>query len=236
MLSVAESLAQISLNPELSVRLAQLLPLELRGQLSVADDLSAPQHQVIHIHLRRLWCAMSAMVPRWVVDMIATPGAQQAHSVDGMLLYADLAGFTALTARLQRQGRGGNERMTEAINRFFTATVPIALDQGGDLLAFGGDALLVAFVEGEHAAAAAGAAWGMQQAVAALAGRPEGGDRWRSGPSHLLVPGPRGSGEGGTPPPPCPRCTATTLRSAQGIGGQRASGPTAAAGTSPSAC
>jgi len=46
--------------------------------------------------------------------------------------------------------------------------VPIALARNGDLLSFGGDAILVAFDGPHHASAAAVAAWEMQQAMKSL--------------------------------------------------------------------
>ncbi len=72
------------------------------------------------------------------------PG-QLSRVVDGTLVFADVSGFTALTERLSRRGRIGAEEIVETLNRVFGPMLRIANTRGGELLKFGGDALLFLF-------------------------------------------------------------------------------------------
>ena len=77
------------------------------------------------------------------------PG-QLSRVVDGTLVFADVSGFTALTERLSRRGRIGAEEIVETLNRVFGPMLRIANTRGGELLKFGGDALLFLFRGEEH--------------------------------------------------------------------------------------
>jgi class 3 adenylate cyclase/predicted ATPase len=63
----------------------------------------------------------------------------------GTLVFADISGFTPLTERLARRGRVGAEALTDVLNDVFGALLAVASAHGGDLLKFGGDALLLLF-------------------------------------------------------------------------------------------
>jgi adenylate cyclase len=78
--------------------------------------------------------------------------------LDGSLLYADISGSTALAERLSALGREGIEIVTAALNEFFATMLQIIQRAGGDLLTFGGDALLVLFSGTDHALIATRAA------------------------------------------------------------------------------
>ncbi|HEX8135541.1 MAG TPA: adenylate/guanylate cyclase domain-containing protein, partial [Actinomycetes bacterium] len=56
---------------------------------------------------------------------------------------ADLAGFTAITERLARQGPGGAEALSGLLNGAFGPLLAHVAETGGDVLKFAGDALLV---------------------------------------------------------------------------------------------
>jgi len=76
---------------------------------------------------------------------------QKRHqSVDSSLVFADVSSFTPLTERLARRGREGSEQLTELLNDLFGPTLDAALDRGGDLLSFGGDALLIHVRSSDH--------------------------------------------------------------------------------------
>ena len=89
-------------------------------------------------------------------------------SIEATLLFADVSGYTALTERLAVLGRAGAEAVTAAVNRCFELLVACVIDEGGDVLRFGGDALLVAFEGGDRIARALSAAETMQRAIASL--------------------------------------------------------------------
>ena len=80
-----------------------------------------------------------------------TPGQR---SVEGSVLFCDVAGFTPLTEALQVLGREGAEELTRLLNGYFTCMVGIAEEEGGDVLRFGGDAMAVLFAGKSRAAAA----------------------------------------------------------------------------------
>jgi class 3 adenylate cyclase/tetratricopeptide (TPR) repeat protein len=81
-----------------------------------------------------------------------------AHWLDGTLLFVDVAGFTALSERLGRTGRAGAEELTELLDGAFARLLAAAYENGGSLLSFGGDALLLFFEGADHQRRAAHAA------------------------------------------------------------------------------
>ena len=68
-------------------------------------------------------------------------------------------------------GRAGAEEVTEVMNATFAALLSVAYDQGGGLLKFAGDALLLLYEGEEHARRAARAAFEMRKTLRAI-GRP----------------------------------------------------------------
>src|SRR5262249_24317532 len=65
--------------------------------------------------------------------------------IDGTLMSADLSGFTKLSERLARIGREGAEELTEVLNNCFDRMIAVVTRDGGDILKFGGDALLILY-------------------------------------------------------------------------------------------
>lgn len=105
-----------------------------------------------------------------------------AVSLDGTLLKIDLSGFTRLSERLARSQTTGAEELTAVLDDLWTSLIEHVLDRDGDVLQFGGDALVVWFHGAEHGPRAAAAAWHMQQAVRA---RPA--ERTPAGPVRLRM-------------------------------------------------
>ena len=114
---------------------------------------------------RELGRRVTPYVPRIVLRRLATAPGQPAAVLPGTLLFADVAGFTKLSERLARMGREGAEQIADTIGDSFAALLEVAYANGGGLLKFGGDALLL-FFEGEgHAERACRAAAGMRAAL-----------------------------------------------------------------------
>jgi class 3 adenylate cyclase len=90
------------------------------------------------------------------------------HWVDGTLLFVDVAGFTALSERLAKTGRAGAEELTDLLNGAFARLLAAAYENGGSLLSFGGDALLLFFEGADHHRRAAHAAGVMRRKPAEL--------------------------------------------------------------------
>ncbi|MFL6080151.1 MAG: adenylate/guanylate cyclase domain-containing protein [Ornithinibacter sp.] len=105
------------------------------------------------------------------------PGALH-RTVDGTLVFADVSGFTALTERLSHQGRIGAEEIVEALNRVFGPMLTIAAARGGELLKFGGDALLFLFRGEDHPQQACDAAVEMRASLRAAAAVPTSAGRF----------------------------------------------------------
>jgi class 3 adenylate cyclase/tetratricopeptide (TPR) repeat protein len=96
------------------------------------------------------------LVRRWSAD------EPQHRRVEGSLVSADISGFTALSERLAAHGREGAEELTVLLNQCFGGMIEIIDRYGGDVLKFGGDALLVLFDGSEHTARAAAACFEMR--------------------------------------------------------------------------
>src|SRR6266516_1657636 len=73
---------------------------------------------------------------------------------EGTAVLVDIAGVTKLSEQLARKGREGAEQITELIGRSFDAILLVAYENGGSLLKFGGDSLLLWFGRERHAARA----------------------------------------------------------------------------------
>jgi class 3 adenylate cyclase/predicted ATPase len=83
--------------------------------------------------------------------LVDDPGSR-GWTVDGTAAFVDVSGFTALSEQLARKGREGAEQITEVIGRVFESMLAVAYENGGSLLKFGGDALLLWFDGDGHAA------------------------------------------------------------------------------------
>ena len=104
-------------------------------------------------------------VPRLLLRWAAEEPATQFKEVDGSIVLVDLSGFTAMSERLARKGKLGAEEVTEVIERLFTQLLAVAYGNGGGLIKFGGDALLLLFTGAGHEAAAARSAHGMRASI-----------------------------------------------------------------------
>ncbi len=91
---------------------------------------------------------LAAFLPRTIWPLLATEPRHVRR--EGCVLFADLAGFTALTENLAKIGKEGAEELTRILNDFFAAMIRIAHEEGGDVLRFGGDAMTLFFPEGEE--------------------------------------------------------------------------------------
>jgi class 3 adenylate cyclase/tetratricopeptide (TPR) repeat protein len=112
--------------------------------------------------------ASMAYVPRLLPPWAAADPEPAHRVVDGSLVFFDITGFTPLTERLARKGREGAEELSNLLDTVFGRLLIGAEDDGGDLLKWGGDALLLLFDGSDHARRAARAALGLQRALAQM--------------------------------------------------------------------
>jgi class 3 adenylate cyclase/tetratricopeptide (TPR) repeat protein len=94
------------------------------------------------------------------------PADTRHRAVDGTLVSADLSGFTALSEKLAALGREGGEELTGLLNNRFSGMIEIVEQHGGDVLKFGGDALLILFEGDGHATRACDSTLAMRSLVA----------------------------------------------------------------------
>jgi class 3 adenylate cyclase/tetratricopeptide (TPR) repeat protein len=140
---------------------------------------------------------LTAYVPRLLPAWAAADQGPAHRVIDGSLLFFDITGFTPLTERLARRGREGAEELSNLLDTVFSQLLMDAEDEGGDLLKWGGDALLLLFDGADHGRRAARAGLRMHRALAQI-GRAKtsiGRVKLRasagveSGPVHLILAG-----------------------------------------------
>ncbi|HSD77214.1 MAG TPA: adenylate/guanylate cyclase domain-containing protein, partial [Solirubrobacteraceae bacterium] len=107
--------------------------------------------------------ALDPYVPRVLLRHLADEPHAPLRVVEGSAVMADISGFTKLSERLARLGREGAEELVETIDACFTSLLAVAYENGGSLLKFGGDALLLLFDGPDHAARACRSALGMRR-------------------------------------------------------------------------
>lgn len=119
-------------------------------------------------HLAQLLEATATYLPDEAVSAVwrdPAPGQIGGEFIHGSLLFADISGFTAMSEQLSQIGREGAEEITAIVNRYFGAMLGRLREHGGQLVKFGGDALLGFLPEPASATRAGQAARQMQVAM-----------------------------------------------------------------------
>lgn len=110
---------------------------------------------------------LEAYVPRLVLRQRADGPCH--WEAEGTLVFADVSGFTRLTEKLSRNGKAGAEEIVRTISDVFTVLLTATAD-GGDVLKFSGDALLLFYDTADHPHRACHAALTMQRVLRAIGG------------------------------------------------------------------
>ena len=121
---------------------------------------------------------LTPYVPRLMLRHLAETPDALTRRVDGTLIFADISGFTPLSERLARIGREGAERLADAIGTCFAGLLEVAYANGGGLLKFAGDAILLLFDGEGHVERAAYAATGMRRTLRDIGRIEEGGAKF----------------------------------------------------------
>ena len=116
---------------------------------------------------------LQSLIPRVAAGWLATDDDSGYRSLTGTMLHADLTGSTRLGEQLLDAGREGNEVLIEQVNTAFEPIISSCLRHGGDILKFGGDAVLVFFSDDGHERRALQSASEMQLGLAAARRRRE---------------------------------------------------------------
>ncbi|MEI7769531.1 MAG: adenylate/guanylate cyclase domain-containing protein [Chloroflexales bacterium] len=148
--------------PDAPSLLRRYLGVELADRL-LGGAGSAHDHFAAAAQLASARYALSTYLPRRLLDRQIVGVASQPwlEWVEGSLLFADVSGSTALAERLSALGREGTEIVTDTLNSYFGTMIAIIERAGGDLLTFGGDALLVLFEGQGHTHVATATALGL---------------------------------------------------------------------------
>ena len=131
--------------------LTPFLPTHLTHTLSASEDINSEILATIAIHLTSLRYTLSTYLPDYLLDLIRSdpvPGRVAGGFHYGTAIFADVSGFTAMSEKLSTLGKEGAEEVTRVVNNYFGTMLAIAAQYRGDVLKFGGDALLL-FFEGE---------------------------------------------------------------------------------------
>src|SRR5215218_4907466 len=102
-------------------------------------------------------------VPRVLARHAGSPAGASVRTVDGSMVHVDVSGFTKLSERLAEIGPEGAEQLADAIGTCFASLLEVAYLEGGGLLKFGGDALLLLYDGENHAVRAARSAIRMRR-------------------------------------------------------------------------
>jgi class 3 adenylate cyclase/tetratricopeptide (TPR) repeat protein len=111
---------------------------------------------------------LATYVPRILQQHLVDAPGKPAWESEGSAALVDITGFTELSERLARKGKEGAEQITEAIGTSFESILHVAYEDGGALLKFGGDAMLVWFGGDGHEARACRAGVAMRQVLRAV--------------------------------------------------------------------
>jgi predicted ATPase/class 3 adenylate cyclase len=123
------------------------------------------------------------------MDWVAAGSGEMARVLDGSLAFVDISGFTRLSEDLAARGKAGAEELTGFLDAIFGSLLEIAYGNGGELVKWGGDAVLVWFTGRGHAQRAVEAACRMQEMMGRL-----GNLKTSVGPSTLRMSVGIGSG------------------------------------------
>ncbi|MGC8473787.1 MAG: AAA family ATPase, partial [Candidatus Dormibacteria bacterium] len=121
-------------------------------------------------------------VPGLALAWVATGSGELVRQMEGTLAFVDISGFTRLTEMLAARGKAGAEELTGYLDRTFGSLLEVAYAGSGELVKWGGDAVLVWFTGPEHAQRAVAAACRMQRRMTRL-----GNLRTSAGPSTLRM-------------------------------------------------
>ena len=96
---------------------------------------------------------------------------------EGVTLFADVSGFTAISEALGKSGKHGAEELTDILNAYFGSMIAIIRRHGGMIAKFGGDALTAVFPcspkdKAQTARKAVACALEMQESMGAYASIP----------------------------------------------------------------
>ena len=107
-------------------------------------------------------------IPRLLIQWLAEAPGTILRTLDGTVVFVDISGFTAMSERLAKKGKVGAEEVTDVLGGIFARLLSVAYGEGGGLIKFGGDALLLWFEGPNHTLRGARAAHGMRRTLRSI--------------------------------------------------------------------
>lgn len=97
-------------------------------------------------HGKKIFGSLAGFVPKKILSSLFIDSRPRVYeTLDTVLLFADISGFTTLSEKIGMMGKEGSEQVTRIINQFFEPLISIINKWGGDIYRFGGDAILSFF-------------------------------------------------------------------------------------------
>ena len=106
--------------------------------------------------------ALRPYVPWFLIRWLRDDPTRRVSETEGSLAFVDISGFTKMCERLARRGKVGAEEINDVLDTCFTQLLSLAYEDGGGVLKWGGDAVLLLFTGPDHTARAARAAHRMR--------------------------------------------------------------------------
>ncbi len=160
-------------------------------------------------HLSALLDTAKTYLPRPVIVEPQPTGVPKGNLQHGVFIFCDVSGFTPLSERLKMVSpQTAAERIAEIINSLFFDVVTALFNHGGDLLKFGGDAMLGVFPGdtpeqmAESALLAAQTGLAIQKVMEKYAGIDAAGEKRSLKIKCGIAAGPYFAAHIGTPPEP----------------------------------
>jgi class 3 adenylate cyclase len=138
-------------------------------------------------------------VSRLTLDWLASGSSDRLRVVEGTLAFVDISGFTRLTEMLAARGKAGAEELTSLLGSIFAELLGVAYEHHGEVIKWGGDAVLVFFAGTGHARRTVDATSEMQRRMDRIGSLRTSAGRCRvqmsvgahSGQFHFLLVGSR---------------------------------------------
>lgn len=108
---------------------------------------------------------ISSLLPSLIIELDHNRERPWSEWVVGSVLFADVSGFTAISESLAVHGAEGAEMLTNILNRYFAAMISTIQGYGGQVMKFGGDAILCFFPGQQALVSTLAAAHEMQAAM-----------------------------------------------------------------------
>ena len=121
-------------------------------------------------------------VSRLALGWVPVGPEDRLRVIEGTLAFIDVSGFTRLTELLAARGKAGAEELTGLLDEIFADLLALAYRYSGELVKWGGDAVLVLFSGPSHAERAVAATWKMQKKMSQI-----GRLRTSVGPCRLAI-------------------------------------------------